>query len=100
MLCARLGHAVCQLHQLPAFQHAFHSRRRVQHPRINAALQLVREAIQHLGICPYDEANGVGELRYLQLTAAGSEATGWKAQQDPDASVQVLSESLDLTLVG
>lgn len=85
-----------ELHQLPACQHACLLSRRVQHPRLNAALQLVREAVQHLGIRPYDEASGRGELRYLQLTAAGSETSGWMAQQDSQASVQVLLEGLDL----
>ncbi|KAK9861316.1 hypothetical protein WJX84_012131 [Apatococcus fuscideae] len=63
---------------------------RVQHPCINAAMQLVREAVQGLGICPYNEAIGTGELRYLQLTAAGSEFSSWQAQQDAQASVQVV----------
>ena len=50
---------------------------------------MVRDAIQQLRISPYDESSGRGDLRYLQLTASGSEISNWLAQNDPTASVQV-----------
>ena len=52
-------------------------------------MDLVRSVMQACQICPYDEASGQGELRYLQLTAAGSEASCRKAQNDPHAAIQV-----------
>ncbi|KAK9866708.1 hypothetical protein WJX84_007859 [Apatococcus fuscideae] len=63
---------------------------RVQHPQLDVAVELVRQAIRQLQICPYDEASGLGDLRYLQLTAAGSKASGWQAQHDDAASIQVV----------
>ncbi len=69
---------------------------RVQHGRIDAAVQLVREIMRRFQIRPYDESTGQGELRYLQLTAAGSETSGFRAQCDAAASVQVLSHLCSL----
>ena len=40
-------------------------------------------------ITPYSEHNGRGELRYLQLTAIGTQPDRPAAQSDPLASVQV-----------
>ena len=40
-------------------------------------------------ITPYSEHNGRGELRYLQLTAIGTQPDRPAAQHDPQASVQV-----------
>lgn len=42
-----------------------------------------------LGVVPYDERSGKGNLRYLQLTAVGTDPAQPAAEQDPDAAVQV-----------
>lgn len=41
---------------------------RAHHPRINAAVELLKEGIRELGVQPYDEDSGDGELRYVQLS--------------------------------
>jgi hypothetical protein len=45
--------------------------------------------VRRLGITPYSERSGRGELRYLQLTAVGTQPDAPAAQDDPQASVQV-----------
>ena len=72
----------------------------MQHLQLDVAVELVRQAIRQLQICPYDEASGLGDLRYLQLTAAGSKASGWQAQHDDAASIQVLTHQQCLLLAG
>lgn len=64
-------------------------RRRVHHPRLNEAVDAVRRSVQRLGIRPYSERTGRGELRYLQLTAVGSQRAAPAAQRDSQAAVQV-----------
>jgi hypothetical protein len=64
----------------------------VHHPRINAAAAMVAEAAARVGVRAYDELDGTGELRYVQLTAVGAaEAPGRATSADHDAlaSVQV-----------
>ncbi|KAG6548319.1 hypothetical protein Mapa_010185 [Marchantia paleacea] len=41
---------------------------RTHHPRINAAVQLVKKAIITLGVEPYNEETQTGQLRYLQMS--------------------------------
>lgn len=40
---------------------------KAHHPALNSTAQLVREAVKHLGIQPYDEDRGTGSLRYIQM---------------------------------
>jgi tRNA/tmRNA/rRNA uracil-C5-methylase (TrmA/RlmC/RlmD family) len=40
---------------------------RAHHPSINATIKLVKEAIQELGIQPYNEDLHLGELHYVQV---------------------------------
>ncbi|CAN1823022.1 Uncharacterized RNA methyltransferase pc1998 [Linum perenne] len=40
---------------------------RAHHPRINAAVELLRKGIIALRILPYDEDLGTGDLRYVQM---------------------------------
>jgi hypothetical protein len=61
----------------------------VQHPRINEAVEAVRAATTDLRVPPYAESTGRGSMRYLQLTAVGSDAAQPAAQHDPRALVQV-----------
>ena len=61
---------------------------RVQHPRINEAADAVRAAVAELRVPPYVESTGAGALRYLQLTAVGSDPERPTAQRDPRALVQ------------
>lgn len=41
---------------------------RTHHPKINAAIELLKAGIQELGVQPYDEDTGTGELRYVQMS--------------------------------
>lgn len=41
---------------------------RTHHPRINEAVKLLKTGIRELGIQPYDEDTGNGELRYVQMS--------------------------------
>ncbi|XP_078445324.1 S-adenosyl-L-methionine-dependent methyltransferases superfamily protein [Wolffia australiana] len=41
---------------------------RAHHPSINSAVELLRKGISVLNIHPYDEDQGTGELRYVQMT--------------------------------
>ena len=61
----------------------------IHHPRINAAAEAVRAAANSLAVQPYSEFNGQGQLRYLQLTAAGRESCGYRADRDAGAPIQV-----------
>ncbi|XP_038974334.1 uncharacterized RNA methyltransferase pc1998 [Phoenix dactylifera] len=40
---------------------------RAHHPRINAAVELLKQGISKLNIQPYDEDAGTGDLRYVQM---------------------------------
>lgn len=40
---------------------------RAHHPNINAAVELLKRGITELGVEPYDEDQGTGELRYVQM---------------------------------
>lgn len=61
----------------------------MHHPRLNEAVEAVRVSVRRLGIAPYSERTGAGELRYLQLTAVGSQPGAPAAQCDPHAALQV-----------
>lgn len=40
---------------------------KAHHPNINAAVELLRQGVTKLNIEPYDEDEGTGELRYVQM---------------------------------
>ncbi|KAF9603023.1 hypothetical protein IFM89_033650 [Coptis chinensis] len=40
---------------------------RAHHPNINAAMELLKQGIVECGVEPYDEDEGTGELRYVQM---------------------------------
>ncbi|KAL0395779.1 UNVERIFIED_CONTAM: putative RNA methyltransferase pc1998 [Sesamum calycinum] len=40
---------------------------KAHHPSINAAVDLLKQAMAELNIIPYDEDKGTGELRYVQM---------------------------------
>lgn len=62
---------------------------RVHHPRLNEAVEAIRRVVRRLCIIPYSERSGKGELRYLQVTAIGTQLRAPAAQRDPHALVQV-----------
>ena len=62
---------------------------RIHHPRINKAIDLIRQVANTLQIPPYDELDGKGKLRYVQLTAAGTDPGAPNAHLDPYACIQV-----------
>lgn len=64
----------------------------VHHPRINAAVAAITEAASRCGVKAYDEIDGTGELRYVQLTAVArstEDGASSSADRDPLAGVQV-----------
>lgn len=63
---------------------------RIQHPRINEAVEYLREAMVALKVQPYYEVESTGELRYVQLTVAHIDP--YPAQHHPQAQVQVGSQ--------
>ncbi|KAJ4729450.1 RNA methyltransferase [Melia azedarach] len=40
---------------------------KAHHPRINAAVELLRQGIRELNVEPYNEDQGTGDLRYVQM---------------------------------
>lgn len=40
---------------------------KAHHPSINAAVELLRQGMAELGIVPFDEDEGIGDLRYVQM---------------------------------
>lgn len=40
---------------------------KAHHPRINAAVELLRQGIKELNVEPYDEDDRTGDLRYVQM---------------------------------
>lgn len=60
---------------------------RIHHPRINEAIECLREAMSALSVQPYHETDSTGELRYVQLTVAHT--SPYPAQHDLSAQVQV-----------
>ncbi|KAL8038815.1 hypothetical protein ABFX02_11G132300 [Erythranthe guttata] len=59
------------------------------HPRINAAVELLRKAIVELNIEPYDEDNGTGELRYVQMAVTTYSTSLPSAERYKNGKVQV-----------
>ncbi|KAK9796618.1 hypothetical protein WJX73_000405 [Symbiochloris irregularis] len=61
---------------------------RIHHPNINYAVGDLRSALRNLQVHPYNELQGTGELRYVQLTVANS--APWPARDPADAQVQLV----------
>ncbi|KAH8941042.1 hypothetical protein BDL97_14G017100 [Sphagnum fallax] len=62
---------------------------RAHHPSINATIKLVKEAIQELGIQPYNEDLHLGELRYVQMVVTTFNTTLPAAERYASGKVQV-----------
>ena len=61
----------------------------VSHPAINDAARIVRDACVDAGVVPYDEVDGSGELRYVQIVAYSETRGAWNVSTDVDASTCV-----------
>ncbi|KAL5717625.1 hypothetical protein ACHQM5_010606 [Ranunculus cassubicifolius] len=62
---------------------------RAHHPNINAAVELLREGIVELDIEPYDEDEGTGELRYVQMAVTTYSTSLRAAERYRNGKVQV-----------
>lgn len=62
---------------------------RAHHPRINAAVDLLKQGICTLNIQPYDEDSGSGELRYIQLAVTTYDTSLPVAERYLNGKVQV-----------
>ncbi|BBN13449.1 hypothetical protein MPTK1_6g03570 [Marchantia polymorpha subsp. ruderalis] len=62
---------------------------RTHHPRINAAVELVKEAIRTLGVEPYNEETHTGQLRYLQMVVTTFNSSLPAAERYAEGKVQV-----------
>ncbi|KAI5055006.1 hypothetical protein GOP47_0030151 [Adiantum capillus-veneris] len=63
---------------------------RTHHPKINAAVELLKAGIQELGIQPYDEDTGRGELRYVQMSVTTYNTTIPVKERYANGKVQVV----------
>ena len=61
----------------------------VSHPAINDAARIVRDVCVDVGVEPYDEGDGSGELRYVQIVAYSETRGAWNVSTDVDASTCV-----------
>uniref|UniRef100_M8C8E9 Methyltransferase small domain-containing protein n=1 Tax=Aegilops tauschii TaxID=37682 RepID=M8C8E9_AEGTA len=62
---------------------------RAHHPSINYAIKLLKQGISELGVQPFDEDAGTGELRYVQMTVTTYNTSIPVAQRYEQARVQV-----------
>jgi tRNA/tmRNA/rRNA uracil-C5-methylase (TrmA/RlmC/RlmD family) len=62
---------------------------RAHHPKINSAVQLLKEAIRELNVQPYDEVSGVGDLRYVQMALTSYNTSLPSAERYSNGKVQV-----------
>ncbi|KAG6541565.1 hypothetical protein Mapa_017087 [Marchantia paleacea] len=62
---------------------------RTHHPRINAAVELVKDAIRTLGVEPYDEETQTGQLRYLQMVMTTFNSSLPATERYAEGKVQV-----------
>ena len=60
----------------------------IHHPRINEAAEAIKNLMKKLSVSPYNERSRQGLFRYIQLTVVGREVRGYRAEEDPEASVQ------------
>ncbi|XP_058187470.1 uncharacterized protein LOC131304293 [Rhododendron vialii] len=62
---------------------------KVHHPNINVAVELLKKGITELNIEPYDEDQGTGELRYVQMAVTTYETSLPAAERYKNGKVQV-----------
>ncbi|OVA09505.1 RNA methyltransferase [Macleaya cordata] len=62
---------------------------RAHHPNINAAVELLRQGIIELDVEPYDEDEGTGELRYVQMAVTTYNTSLPAAERYRNGKVQV-----------
>ncbi|KAJ8646125.1 hypothetical protein MRB53_007873 [Persea americana] len=62
---------------------------RAHHPKINATVELLRQGITSLDVQPYDEDQGTGELRYVQMAVTTHNTSLPAAERYKTGKVQV-----------
>ncbi|KAL3526175.1 hypothetical protein ACH5RR_014547 [Cinchona calisaya] len=62
---------------------------KAHHPRINAAVELLKQGIAELNVEPYDEDKGTGELRYVQMAVTTYDTSLPVSQRYQNGKVQV-----------
>ncbi|CAN0925373.1 Uncharacterized RNA methyltransferase pc1998, partial [Linum grandiflorum] len=62
---------------------------KAHHPRINAAVELLRKGIIELRILPYDEDLGTGDLRYVQMAVTTHNTSLPASERYRNGKVQV-----------
>lgn len=62
---------------------------KAHHPNINAAVELLREGIKKLDIEPYDEDEGTGDLRYVQMAVTTHNTSLPASERYKNGKVQV-----------
>ncbi|XP_027349682.1 uncharacterized protein LOC113861210 isoform X3 [Abrus precatorius] len=62
---------------------------KAHHPNINAAVELVRQGITEIGVEPYIEDEGTGDLRYIQMAVTTYNTSLPAAERYKNGKVQV-----------
>ncbi|XVF57795.1 hypothetical protein PTKIN_Ptkin07bG0010700 [Pterospermum kingtungense] len=62
---------------------------KAHHPNINAAIELLRQGVRELNIEPYDEDEGTGDLRYVQMAVTTYNTALPASQRYRNGRVQV-----------
>ncbi|KAK9271866.1 hypothetical protein L1049_002231 [Liquidambar formosana] len=62
---------------------------KAHHPNINAAVELLKQGITELNVEPYDEDQGTGELRYVQMAVTTRNTSLPAAERYRNGKVQV-----------
>ncbi|XP_057491076.1 uncharacterized protein LOC130776867 isoform X2 [Actinidia eriantha] len=62
---------------------------KAHHPNINAAVELLKQGITELNIEPYDEDQGTGELRYVQMAVTTHNTSLPSTERYKNGKVQV-----------
>ncbi|RWR74547.1 RNA methyltransferase [Cinnamomum micranthum f. kanehirae] len=62
---------------------------RAHHPKINSTVELLRQGITSLDVQPYDEDQGTGELRYVQMAVTTHNTSLPAAERYKTGKVQV-----------
>ncbi|RVW45056.1 putative RNA methyltransferase pc1998 [Vitis vinifera] len=62
---------------------------KAHHPSINATVELLKQGITHLKVEPYDEDQGTGELRYVQMAVTMNNTSLPASQRYRNGKVQV-----------
>ncbi|XP_042494109.1 uncharacterized RNA methyltransferase pc1998 isoform X3 [Macadamia integrifolia] len=62
---------------------------KAHHPNINIAVELLRQGIRKLGVEPYNEDEGTGELRYVQMAVTTHNTSLPTAERYRNGKVQV-----------